>query len=205
MPHRSWLLLIFVEVIVSKKISAISIAFLVFAGTFVGISSANAATPYKACKPRNSKATVGKISYTCTTNPATTSKRLVWVSKPCIDANKSYLSAKSLSGAVTSSFDSRISSATRLKETNLRLITSAQKNVDTWSKNMLTYPKNPTETQKKQIATVQAGIDRNKQRVVDANASIVELDAQIKEATDGKAKAVSDLANAKASITTACK
>jgi hypothetical protein len=194
-----------VEVIVSKKISAISIVFLVFAGTFVGISSANAASPYKACKPRNSKATIGKISYTCTTNPAKTSKSLVWVSKPCIDANTSYLSAKSLSDSVGTSFDSRISSATRLKATNERLIVSAQRNVDTWSKNMLTYPKNPTETQKKQIATVQAGIDRNKQRVIDAKANIVELDAQIKEATDGKAKTASDLTTAKASITTACK
>jgi beta-glucosidase/6-phospho-beta-glucosidase/beta-galactosidase len=194
-----------VEVKVSKKVSAISIAILVFAGSIVGVSSASAATPYKACKPAKAKATIGKISYTCAPNPATASKRLVWVSKPCMDANRSYLSAKSLSGSVTSSFDSRISSATRLKTTAERLITSAQKNVDTWSKNMLTYPKNPTETQKKQIATVQAGIDRNKQRVIDATANIVELDAQIKEATDGKAKTVSDLANAKASITTACK
>jgi hypothetical protein len=200
-----WLLFNFVEVNVSKKVSALSIAVLVLAGSFVGIQSASAATPYKACKPLNSKTTIGKISYTCTKNPASTSKSLVWVSKPCIDANKSYLSAKSLSDSVGSSFDSRISSATRLKATNERLIVSAQKNVDTWSKNMLSYPKNPTEVQKKQIATVQAGIDRNKQRVIDANANIVELNAQIKEATDGKAKTVADLANAKASITTACK
>ena len=190
---------------VSKKVSAISIALLVLAGSIVGVTSASAATPYKACKPAKAKATIGKISYTCAPNPAKTSKALVWVSKPCIDANASYLSAKSLSSAVTSSFDSRISSATRLKATAERLITSAQKNVDTWTKNMLSYPKNPTETQKKQIATVQAGIDRNKQRVIDATANIVELDAQIKEATDGKAKTASDLATAKASITTACK
>ena len=205
MPPRSWLRLNFVEVNMSKKISALSIAFLVFAGTFVGISSATAATPYKACKPRNAKATIGKVSYTCTTNPAKTSKSLVWVSKPCIDANRSYLNAKSLADSVGSSYDSRISSATRLKTTNERLILSAQKNVDTWSKNMLTYPKTPTETQKKQIATVQAGIDRNKQRIIDANANIVELDAQIKEATDGKAKTAKDLATAKTSIGTACK
>jgi hypothetical protein len=189
----------------SKKVSAISIALLVFAGSVLGISSASAAVAYKSCKPANAKAMIGKISYTCTKNPAKTSKALVWVSKPCIDANKSYLNAKSLADSVGSSFDSRISSATRLKATNERLIASAQKNVDTWSKNMLTYPKNPTETQKKQIATVQAGIDRNKQRVIDANANIVELDAQIKEATDGKAKTATDLANAKASISTACK
>ena len=193
------------EVNVSKKISALSIAVLVIAGTFVGISSAAAAAAYKACKPLNSKATIGKISYTCTKNPASTSKSLVWVSAPCINANKSYLSAKSLADSVGSSFDGRISSTTRLKATNERLIASAQKNVDTWSKNMLSYPKNPTETQKKQIATVQAGIDRNKQRVIDATANIVELDAQIKEATDGKAKTAADLASAKTSLTTACK
>jgi hypothetical protein len=194
-----------VGVNVSKKVSAISIALLVLAGSIVGVTSASAATPYKACKPAKAKATIGKISYTCAPNPAKTSKALVWVSKPCIDANASYLSAKSLSSAVTSSFDSRISSATRLKATAERLITSAQKNVDTWSKNMLTYPKNPTETQKKQIATVQAGIDRNKQRVIDSKANIVELDAQIKEAIEGQAKNASDLASAKSSISTACK
>jgi hypothetical protein len=189
----------------SKKISALSIAVLVLAGTFVGVSSASAATAYKACKPLNSKATIGKLSYTCTKNPASTSGSLVWVSKPCIDANKSYLSAKSLSDSVTTSFDGRISSATRLKATSERLIKTAQGNVDKWSKNMLTYPKNPTEVQKKQIATVQEGIDRNKQRVIDQTENIVKLDAQIKEATDGKTKTASDLAAAKASISTACK
>lgn len=200
-----WLLLNFVEVNVSKKVSALSIAVLVFAGTFVGISSAAAATPYKACKPLNSKTKIGNISYTCTKNPVSASKSLVWVSTPCISANKSYLSVKSLADSVGSSFDVRVSTATRLKATNERLIASAQKNVDTWSKNMLTYPKNPTETQKKQIATVQAGIDRNKQRVIDATANIVELDAQIKEATAGKTKTATDLASAKASLSTSCK
>jgi hypothetical protein len=190
---------------VSKKISALSIVVLVVAGTLVGLSSANAAVAYKACKPVNSKATIGKLSYTCTKNPASTSTALVWVSKQCVDANKSYLSAKSLADAVASSFESRISSATRLKATSERLITTAQKNVDTWSKNMLSYPKSPTEIQKKQIATVQAGIDRNKQRVIDQTANIVKLDAQIKEATDGKAKTEADLATAKASISSACK
>jgi beta-glucosidase/6-phospho-beta-glucosidase/beta-galactosidase len=193
------------EANMSKKISALSIAVLVLAGTFVGISSASAATAYKACKPLNSKTTIGKLSYTCTKNPASTSKSLVWVSKPCIDANKSYLSAKSLAGAVTASFDGRISSSTRLKATSERLIKTAQANVDKWSKNMLTYTKTPTEVEKKQIATVQEGIDRNKERVIEQTANIVKLDAQIKEATDGKAKTEADLANAKKSISTACK
>ena len=193
------------EVNVSKKISALSIVVLVFAGTFVGITSASAATAYKACKPLNSKATIGKLSYTCTKNPVSTSKALVWVSKPCIDANKSYLSAKSLSDSVAASYEGRISSATRLKATSERLIKTAQGNVDKWSKNMTSYPKSPTELQKKQIATVQEGIDRNKQRVIDQTANIVKLDAQIKEATDGKAKTLTDLDNAKKTIVKACK
>jgi len=201
-----------VEVKVSKKISALSVAVLVFAGTFVGISSASAATAYKACKPANSKTTIGGLSYTCTKNPAGTSTKLVWVSKPCIDANKSYLSAKSLSSAVGSSFESRVSSATRLKATSERLITAAQKNVDTWSKNLAAYlAKNPnvmtsgTESDKKMVTTVQDGITRNKQRILDQQANIVKLDAQIKEATDGAAKTANDLATAKSSIATACK
>jgi hypothetical protein len=190
---------------VSKKISALSIVVLVFAGTFVGVTSASAATAYKACKPLNSKTTIGKLSYTCTKNPVSASKALVWVSKPCIDANRSYLSAKSLSDSVAASYDGRISSATRLKATSERLIKTAQGNVDKWSKNMASYPKNPTELQKKQISTVQEGIDRNKQRVIDQTANIVKLDAQIKEATDGKTKTVADLDKAKKSIATACK
>jgi hypothetical protein len=98
----------------SKRVSAISIALLILAGSVFGVSSASAATPYKACKPAKAKATVGKISYTCAPNPATASMKLVWVSKPCIDANKSYLNAKTLSDSVVTSFDSRISGATRL-------------------------------------------------------------------------------------------
>lgn len=197
---------------VSKRISALSIAALVLAGSFVGISSASAATPYKACSPAKSKTTIAKLSYTCTTNPAGTSTALVWVSKPCIDADKSFLSAKSLSAAVTTSFEGRISSATRLKATSTRLIAAAQKNVDTWSKNLAAYlVKNPnvmtsgTESDKKMVTTVQDGITRNKQRIIDQNANVVKLDAQIKEATDGAAKTASDLTTAKASIVTACK
>jgi hypothetical protein len=207
-----WPLKVFVEDKVSKRISALSIAVLVLAGSFVGISSASAAVAYKACSPANSKTMIAKLSYTCTTNPAGTSTKLVWVSKPCIIANKSFLSAKSLSAAVGSSFEGRISSATRLKATSTRLIAAAQKNVDTWSKNLAAYlVKNPnvmtsgTESDKKMVTTVQDGITRNKQRVIDQNANIVKLDAQIKDATDGAAKTVNDLAAAQGSIATACK
>jgi len=203
---------IFVEVKVSKRISALSIAVLVVAGSFVGISSASAAVAYKACSPAKAKTTIGKLSYTCAKNPAGTSTKLVWVSKPCIDANASYLSAKSLSTAVSSSFESRISSATRLKATSTRLIAAAQKNVDTWSSHLASYlAKKPnvmtsgTDADKKTVTTVQDGITRNKQRIIDQQANIVKLDAQIKEATDGAAKTANDLASAKASIVTACK
>ena len=196
----------------SKKFSVLSIALLVLGGSLVGITSASAATPYKACSPAKAKAKIGNLSYTCTKNPATGSTKLVWVSKQCIDANASYLSAKSLSASVGSSFESRISSSTRLKATSERLILAAQKNVDNWTKTiadcLVKHPNvkvSGTATEKAQIATLEAGIERNKQRVIDQQANIAKLDAQIKEATDGAAKTANDLVSAKASIATACK
>ena len=192
----------------SKKFSTLSIALLVLAGSFVGISSASAASPYKACSPANAKTKIGSLSYTCAKNPAGTTTKLVWVSKQCLDANASYLSAKSLSAAVGSSFESRISSANRLKATNERLLLAAQKNVDNWTKTVAKYANlkvSGTAAEKAQIATLEAGIERNKQRVIESQALIANNEAQIKEATDGAAKTANDLVSAKASIATACK
>jgi hypothetical protein len=95
----------------SKKVSAISIALLVFAGSIVGVSTATAATPYKACKPAKAKATIGKISYTCAKNPAKASKKLVWVSKQCINANRSYLDYLDQISGVIASYESTIKRA----------------------------------------------------------------------------------------------
>jgi len=193
---------------VSKKFSSLSIALLVLAGSFVGISSASAATPYKACSPAKAKTKIGNISFTCAKNPGGTSSKLVWVSKQCLDANSSYLSAKSLSASVGSSFETRINSSTRLKATNERLLAAAQRNVDNWTKTVAKYANlkvSGTAAEKAQIATLEAGIERNKQRVIESRALIADNEAQIKEATDGAAKTANDLVSAKASITTACK
>ena len=97
----------------SKKVSAISIALLVFAGSIVGVSSATAATPYKACKPAKAKATIGKISYTCATNPAKTSKALVWVSKQCINAGVNYRDIVEQTDVISKLFQSAITTAER--------------------------------------------------------------------------------------------
>jgi len=70
---------------------------------------------------------------------------------------------------------------------------------------MLRYPKNPTDTEKKQIATVQEGIDRNKQRVADAQANIASLQAQVAAATEQDAKNAAGLEAIKASVTSSCK
>ena len=189
----------------SKKISALSIVALVLAGTFVNVSSASAATPYKACKPAKAKATIGKLSYTCAKNPATTSAKLVWVSKPCLDANANYKSALSITASNTATTTAAVNAAKRSIATNERQLASAQKNVDTWSKNMLSYPKNPSETEKKQIATVQEGIDRNKQRIADAQANISSLQTQVASATEQDAKNAAGLEAIKASVTSSCK
>ena len=189
----------------SKRISALSIAVLVLAGTFVNISGASAATPYKACSPAKAKATIGKLSYTCAKNPASTATKLVWVSKPCLDASANYKSALSITNSNTATTTAAINAAKRSISTNERQLASAQRNVDTWSKNMLSYPKNPTETEKKQIATVQAGIDRNKQRVADAQANITNLQAQVEAASAEDAKNTAGLAAIQASVTSSCK
>jgi len=202
---KLWPFKIFLEDKVSKRISALSIAVLVLAGTCVGISSASAALPYKACKPAKAKATIGKLSYTCAKNPAGTSTALVWVSKHCLDASANYKSAVSITASNTATTTAAVNAAKRSITVNERQLASAQKNVDTWSKNMLRYPKNPTETEKKQIATVQEGIDRNKQRIADAQANIASLQAQMASATEQGTKNAAGLEAIKTSVTTSCK
>jgi phage shock protein A len=48
-----------------------------------------------ACAKSGAKAVTGKVSYVCQKNPATTSSKLVWVTKECIAAAKTYVSTKS--------------------------------------------------------------------------------------------------------------
>ena len=47
-----------------------------------------------ACSKRNATTKVGGDTYRCTTNPTTTSKKLVWMWAGCLDANKAFLSTK---------------------------------------------------------------------------------------------------------------
>ena len=47
-----------------------------------------------ACSKRNATVKVGGDTYRCTTNPTTTSKRLVWMWAGCLDANNAYLTTK---------------------------------------------------------------------------------------------------------------
>ena len=195
-----------------KKSSAIAVAALVLATTVSGISGANAAPKAGgACSPANAKTTISKVSFRCTYNPATTVKKLTWVSQPCLDANASFKSANTLATSVASSYNGRISSATRLLGTTQRLMETAQKNVDKWSADLAAYLKahpnaktSGTETEKKNIATVEAGIERNKQRVIDLTANLEKLNTQIKDANDGLAKNQAEIDSAKALVTKAC-
>jgi len=47
-----------------------------------------------ACNKRNATTKVGGDTYRCTTNPTTTSKKLVWMWAGCLDANNAYLTTK---------------------------------------------------------------------------------------------------------------
>jgi hypothetical protein len=85
----------------SKKMGfrSISSTFLVVALLLVGsvaiASDAGAVTGKQGttCAKAGSKVTTNKISYTCGTNPTTTSTNLVWILGECVTADKSYQSA----------------------------------------------------------------------------------------------------------------
>lgn len=77
--------------------SSIALAAILVAATSA-IAPAHAAAKISngvACTKKNAKVKVGTDSYTCTTNPISTSKKLVWVWQGCLDSNKAYLSTKS--------------------------------------------------------------------------------------------------------------
>lgn len=78
-----------------RKASVAIAAMLVLSSA--AIIPADAATKISngvSCSKRNATTKVGGDTYRCTTNPTTTSKRLVWMWAGCLDANKAYLSTK---------------------------------------------------------------------------------------------------------------
>ena len=78
-----------------RKTSVALAAMLVLSTT--AIIPADAATKISngvACSKRNATTKVGGDTYRCTTNPTSTSKRLVWMWSGCLDANKAYLNTK---------------------------------------------------------------------------------------------------------------
>jgi hypothetical protein len=78
-----------------RKTSVALAAFLVLSSmTAIPADAATKISNGVACSKRNATTKVGGDTYRCTTNPTTTSKRLVWMWSGCIDANKAYLSTK---------------------------------------------------------------------------------------------------------------
>ena len=53
-----------------------------------------------ACAKKNAVTKVGTDKYTCTTNPLSTSTKLIWVWQGCLDTNKAYLSTKTKYDAI---------------------------------------------------------------------------------------------------------
>jgi len=78
-----------------RKASVALAAILVISSA--AIIPADAATKISngvSCSKRNATVKVGGDTYRCTTNPTSTSKRLVWMWSGCLDANRAYLSTK---------------------------------------------------------------------------------------------------------------
>ena len=196
----------------SKKVSAISIALLVFAGSIVGVSSATAATPYKACKPAKAKATIGKISYTCAKNPAKTSKALVWVSKQCINAGANYRDIVEQTDVISKLFQSAITTAERAI-TNLpkkeKTMTDQAKVAQGYLDKYLAANPNVmttgTEAQKKSIAETMAGIAKIKENIATLPSIKTENEKTISDSQIGLAKNTAEVVGVKAQLVKACK
>ena len=87
---------------VTKKIAPIGLmAVVLIAGVAAPVHAA-AVKQGAACAKSGLKAKSGKNSYVCQVNPATTSKKLVWVTTDCVTAAKTYLATKKDSDSFTS-------------------------------------------------------------------------------------------------------
>ena len=196
----------------SKKVSAISIALLVFAGSIVGVSNASAATPYKACKPAKAKATIGKLSYTCATNPATTSKSLVWVSNQCINAGANYRDIVSQTDVISKLFESAITTAQRAianlpkkEKTMTDQARIAQGHLDRFlaaNPNVMTTG---TAAEKKSVADTMAGIAKIKENIATLPSIKTENEKTITDSQSGLAKNTAEVVSVKAQLVKACK
>lgn len=76
--------------------ASVALAAILFVTTtaFIPADAATKISNGVACSKRNATTKVGGDTYRCTTNPTTTSKRLVWMWAGCLDANKAYLTSK---------------------------------------------------------------------------------------------------------------
>lgn len=77
--------------------TSVLLAALLVATTAAIAPAAQAATKISngvACTKKNATVKVGSDKYTCTTNPISTSKKLVWIWSGCLSSNKAYLSTK---------------------------------------------------------------------------------------------------------------
>lgn len=78
-----------------RKTSVALAAFMVLSSmTAIPADAATKISNGVACSKRNATTKVGGDTYRCTTNPTTTSKRLVWMWSGCLDANRAFLSTK---------------------------------------------------------------------------------------------------------------
>ena len=102
--------------------SSIALAALLVAATSAIVPAQAAAKISNgvACAKKNATVKVGTDNYTCTTNPISTSKSLVWVWQGCLDSNKAYLSTKS-------QYDSIL---TKISSSSTTLSSTIQKSVD---------------------------------------------------------------------------
>ena len=116
-----------------RKIS-VAVAVVALTATAV-IGPANAASKISqgvACSVKGKVTKVGTDKYVCTTNPASTSKKLVWVWQGCLDANTAYLASKS-------QYDTLIKQVTSTQSQNADAISKLQLHIQNSINSLITW------------------------------------------------------------------
>jgi 4-amino-4-deoxy-L-arabinose transferase-like glycosyltransferase len=167
---------------------------------------------YKACKPAKAKAKIGKISYTCAKNPAKASKKLVWVSKQCINANRSYKDYLDQISGVILSYESTIKRAetvnSQLPSRELAWNNQVRVNqaaLDAFLAKVPNVLTTGTQKEKDSVLTAQTSIAKLKENIASLPSIKATNDETIAKAMADLKKTDNETANLKKNTVALCK
>ena len=197
-----------------KKISSIAVIGAVATALLVSVAAPSQAAVVKAkangaCSTLGAKATIKKVSFTCTQNPLVTTKSYVWASAACKTAGKSYTSAILDRNGLSTSFTNaiqKISDAITLNTTDqANFKAKADKYTATLATYMASHPNvmtTGTVNDKKSIDTIKAAIASLNAEVARLGSRIASLKDQLDSTQSSQGSLVQSAADNVASLKT---